>query len=173
MNHSFHLIESLGALLLLTVLVMTIRAVDCEPSSDITSELKNRQPAADGKIHVTYSFNDPNISDASKNAILNAIGQWNAESNSTRVVFELAAPNAAIDLEFKASTNVDDTGGCAGFRSASGRVYYSPAWEQRAAGSQANGATVIAHELGHYLGLDEGARDSDDAFLVLDRNQTE
>jgi hypothetical protein len=152
---SSNLIVMTSFLFVILTIVMSIRALDCVPATDIAAELKNRPAGADGKIHVTYSLNDPNISQTSKDAIVNAIAQWNNQSGSTKVVLEPAAAGSAGDLEFKASTNVDETGGCAGYRHTTGRVYYSPDWEQRAAGSQSAGATVIAHELGHYLGLDE------------------
>ena len=150
---------TLCLLVSLFVLALTIHesisAQTCVEASHVPGELKNRAPAADGKIHVTYSFNNPNISATAKKAIANAIAQWNNKSGTTKVVFEPAAPGAFGDLEFKPSTNVNDTGGCAGYSPTTGRVYYSPDWETRAANSESGGATVIAHELGHYLGLDE------------------
>lgn len=155
LQHSLKVATLLPLLFLMGLLVReSIRAQNCVPGSDIAPELRNRSPAADGKIHVTYSFNDPNISQASKSAILNSIDQWNGQSDTTKVMFDLASGSTA-DLEFKASADVGDTGGCAGYKAASGRVYYSPEWEERAANSESAGATVIAHELGHYLGLGE------------------
>jgi len=105
---------------------------------------------------VTYSFNDPNTSTADKNAILNAIGQWNGVSSTTKVTFDAAQPPDSGTIEFKQSDDPAQTGGCAAFRPGSGRVYYSAGWQQRAQNSTAAGATVVAHELGHFLGLDEG-----------------
>jgi hypothetical protein len=130
-------------------------AQQCLPTSEVAGELKNRQPGLDGKIHVTYSFNDPNMSQASKDSIVNALTQWNNVSGSTTVAFSEASPGTFSDLEFKPSTNTNETGGCAGYGHAAGRVYYSPEWEQRAQNSATAGATVIAHEIGHYLGLAE------------------
>ena len=137
------------------VIQESMTAQNCLSADNVAGELKNRAVAADGKIHVTYSFNDPSISQTAKKAIENAITQWNNKSGTTKVVFDLAPQGSSGDLEFKASTNSADTGGCAGYKSATGRVYYSPEWETRAFNSESAGATVIAHELGHYLALDE------------------
>ena len=145
-------------ILVLTGLTITISisALDCIPSEDFSWALQNREPENDGKIHVTFSFNDPNISQQSKDAILNAIAQWNSQSNTTGVFIEPAGQGQSGDLEFKNSTNPDETGLCAGYKPATQRIYYNPQWEQRAANSQSGGATVMAHELGHFLGLSEG-----------------
>lgn len=90
----------------------------CNPASSIAPELKNRPvDPADGRIHVTYRLTDPNISTNSQNAILNAIGQWNAVSSTTNVVFEAAAPGAIADLEFNPSSNGPLTLGCAAYDS--------------------------------------------------------
>lgn len=149
---------SRGALLIVIALLGliiqgSITAQICIPKSDIAGELKNRAPADDGKIHVTYSFNDPNISATAKKAIENAFRQWNNKSDTTKVFFDPAPPGVLGDIEFKSSRDVRETGGCAGYKPDTSRVYYSPDWEKRAANSESAGATVIAHELGHYLGL--------------------
>jgi hypothetical protein len=99
-----------------------------------------------------YSFFDPNMDTESKNAIVNAIGQWNSKSSATGVFLEEASSS---DIEFKLSSDNADHGGCAAFRLSSGRVFYSAAWETRANNSEADGATVMAHEIGHYLALDD------------------
>jgi hypothetical protein len=141
--------------ILIAGLAVSIYGVTCLPASDISSTIKNRAAQEDGKIHVKYGFVDSNIDTESRAAIENAIAQWNAQSASTGVVFDVAGPTEFADLEFKPSTDTLDTGGCAGFRAATGRIYYSPDWETRANNSVAAGATVIAHELGHFLGLDD------------------
>jgi hypothetical protein len=141
---------------LFLILTSFVSAQQCLNSSNISPELKTKQPDANGIIHVTYSFNDPNISAAEKKAILNAIGQWNAFSGTTHVTFEPVQGTDSANIDFKQSDDATQTSGCAAFKPLNGRVYYSPGWQQRAQNNEAAGATVIAHELGHYLGLDEG-----------------
>ncbi len=120
------LLMLLSTVVLFLAVVSLVKAQQCISSSPLAPELRNRPPDANGIIHVSYSFNDPNISQASKDAILNALGQWNGVSNSTHVVFDQAAPGAFPDLEFKGSDNAADTGGCAAYRPSSTRVFYSP-----------------------------------------------
>ena len=94
---------------------------------------------------------------AVKAAFEMAIAQWNAMSATTKVVIEPAPPGATnAFLQFRSTDNVNKTGGCAGYHSGSDRVYYAPEFAQRCSQrGAASGATVIAHELGHFLGLDE------------------
>jgi hypothetical protein len=115
----------------------------------------SRTSEEDGLIHITYSISDPDISADEKKAIESAIGQWNALKSSTGVVFDPAPAGRSGDLEFTPSTDTDLTGGCAGYDPGTKRVNYSPEWEQRANSSFDRGATVIAHEIGHVLGLDD------------------
>ena len=152
-NHSSLAKAIFAFFILIAGLAMSIYAVTCLPANDMSSTIKNRATQEDGKIHIKYGFFDSSIDNESKAVIENAIAQWNAESGSTGVVFELAGPGEFADLEFKLSTDIADTGGCAGFRAETGRIYYSSDWEVRANNSVAAGATVIAHEIGHYLGL--------------------
>ncbi|HYX71187.1 MAG TPA: M57 family metalloprotease, partial [Nitrososphaera sp.] len=128
-------------------------AQQCSTDQQLSGALRTRAPDANGIIHVTYSFADANLATPERNAILNAISQWNGGSASTKVQFDLAPAGTSSDLEFKPSNDPSQTGGCAGYLSTTGRVYYSPEWQQRAQNSAAAGATVIAHELGHFLGL--------------------
>jgi hypothetical protein len=148
---------SIAILLLATsaLIANSIAGQNCIPASGISGILLNRAPSpTDGKIHITYSFSEASVPDTSKSAIQNAIGQWNSKSGSTGVFFDPSPAGSSGDLEFKRSDNPDDTGGCAAYRPSSARVFYGTDWETRA-GNQTAGATVVAHELGHYLGLDE------------------
>ena len=146
---------SILLLVISALIANSITGQQCVPASEISDILRNRAAnPTDGKIHITYSFSEANISNTSKSAIENALGQWNSKSGSTGVVFDPAPAGSFGDVEFKRSTDPADTGGCAAYRPATSRVYYSAEWETRAA-NVAAGATVIAHELGHFLGLNE------------------
>src|ERR1044072_657083 len=150
-------LTSVSILLLLTsaLIANSIIGQQCIPASNISEILRIRAPnPSDGKIHITYSFSESNVSTTSKAAFDNAIGQWNSKSGSTGVFFDPAPAGSSGDVEFKRSTDPADTGGCAAYRPATTRVYYGADWETRAA-NVVDGATVIAHELGHFLGLDE------------------
>ena len=150
-------LTSVSILLLLTsaLIANSIIGQQCIPASNISEILRIRAPnPSDGKIHITYSFSESNLSTTSKAAFDNAIGQWNSKSGSTGVFFDPAPAGSSGDVEFKRSTDPADTGGCAAYRPATTRVYYGAEWETRAA-NVTDGATVIAHELGHFLGLDE------------------
>ena len=74
-------------------------------------------------------------------------------------MFDLATGSTPVDLEFAPSTNRNLTGICAGYSSVTGRVYYHSDWSQRAVGNVAAGATVMAHEIGHYLGMGDAGTD--------------
>jgi len=157
------------AMLLLAIsafIANSIAGQACLTASNISSILLNRAPnPTDGKIHVTYSFSEASIPNTTKAAIENAIGQWNSKSGSTGVVLDPAPSGSSGDLEFKRSDNLDDTGGCAAYRPASARVFYGADWETRAANAAA-GATVIAHELGHYLGLGEAGENPSNPTIM-------
>jgi len=133
-----------------------IRAQQCAnrtqfPLADV---LKQGTPDADGIIHVTYSFADPNISGNAKLAISMAISQWNSVSSSTKVKFEEAASGSAGDLVFSPSNDTSLTAGCIAHNSFDHHINYSQAWSERADNPNA-GAAFVAHEMGHFLGLDE------------------
>jgi hypothetical protein len=157
------------AMLLLTISALIANSIagqNCLTASNISGILLNRATnPTDGKIHVTYSFSEASVPNTTKSAIENAIGQWNSKSGSTGVVFDPAPAGTSGDLEFKRSDNSDDTGGCAAYRPASARVFYGADWETRAANAAA-GATVIAHELGHYLGLGEAGENPSNPTIM-------
>ncbi|MGZ8848505.1 MAG: hypothetical protein ACXW3C_18755, partial [Pyrinomonadaceae bacterium] len=84
-----------------------------------------------------------------------AFADWNRFSSTTKVVFEPAQSGVPADLEIKPSDDPEMTGGCAGYDEDTISINYSQAFVERAANSSAAGATVLAHELGHFLGLGE------------------
>jgi hypothetical protein len=110
--------------------------------------------SSDGKIHITYGFADAS-SNAVKSAAAAAFAQWNGMSNTTKVVFEPVPVGGSPDIQFKPSENEAKTKGCAGYSPDSDRIYFSPGLDQAAQFSTSAGATIIAHEIGHFLGLDE------------------
>lgn len=156
---------SIRSLLLLAAMFLSLcvgaitflRAQQCANRSQfpLASALKNRAPDADGIIHVTYSFTDPNIPLSSQTAINIAIGQWNGFSSSTKVKFDPAPAGSTGDLVFSPSNDTSLTAGCIAHNSLDHHINYSQAWSQRADGSLSAGASFAAHEIGHFLGLDE------------------
>lgn len=118
------------------------------------------RPGSDGKIHVKYRFRDANGQDVAPNsAMQSAMEQgtqrWNAQSGTSKVVFEAAGPNDYADLIVLPSSDPTKTGGCAGVDTLFGYLYYDPALVTAAENGVADAATVIAHELGHFLALDD------------------
>ena len=156
---------SIKSLLLLTTMVVSLcagtitflRAQQCANRTQfpLSSALKNKTPDANGIIHITYSFSDSNIPASSQIAIGLALGQWNGFSSSTKVKFDLAPSGTAGDLVFSPSDDTTLTAGCIAHDSLTHVINYSQAWSARAANSFNAGAAFAAHEIGHFLGLDE------------------
>src|SRR6266403_181202 len=158
-------LKSIKSLLLLTAIVVSLgagtitflRAQQCANRTQfpLAPALKNKTPDANGIIHITYSFADSNIPANSQVAIGLAIGQWNNFSSSTKVRFDLAPSGSAGDLQFAPSDDTRLTFGCIAHDSSTHRVNYSRAWSERAADNSNAGAAFVAHEIGHFYGLDE------------------
>ena len=153
------------SLAFLTIAVLSIcfgtitflRAQQCANRTQypLADALKNRAPDANGVIHITYSFSDPNISLNDKTAFALAIGQWNGVTSTTKVKLDEASSGSAGDLVFSPSTDTSLTSGCIAHNSLNHHINYSTAWSERADGSLGAGASFAAHEIGHFLGLDE------------------
>ena len=168
-------ITSIRSLLLLSVMVLSLcagtitflRAQQCANRAQfpLAPVLKNKTPDASGIIHITYSFTDSNIPLNSQTAISIAIGQWNSFSSSTKVKFELAPSGSAGDLQFSPSDNTGLTSGCIAHDSSTHTINYSQAWSERADNLSA-GAAFAAHEIGHFLGLDEAGENPTTATIM-------
>ncbi len=127
-------------------------------SDPANQSVGSTQPGEDGKIHVKYRFRDENgnaiTPDAAmRSAMDQGADRWNTRTGTTNVVFEPAGPNDYADIIVIPSSDPNKSGGCGGMDTLFGYLYYDPALVTAAQSSVANAATVIAHELGHYLGL--------------------
>lgn len=142
---------------LLLALAPVASAQQClpDPSSQSIGSL---QPGEDGKIHVKYRFKDENgnaiTPDASMTAAMDqAAGRWNTRTGTTNVVFEAAGPNDYADLIVIPTSDQNKNLGCAAVDPLFGYIYYDPALVTAAQANVADAGTVLAHELGHFLGL--------------------
>lgn len=141
----------------------------CQPvSSLLLNPANTNQPGRDGITHTTYSFVDSNGNATTPDpnvaaAFNNAVGQWNALKGTSKVEFDPLPDGQSvpdIQIRFTSDKALDGvgaqvTGGCASYRPATGRIAFGETFLQ-AAQSTTTGAVILAHELGHALGLDEG-----------------
>jgi len=153
------LLISLAAISAFSKLVITGLAQVCiSPTQDDLSRFKNKTRDANGLIHVTVNYSGgvegtPNT--ATLQAMQTAVNEWNNFQNTTKVVFETAAPGTSAFLEFAYTTDSQLTNGCASFYPPTVRIYHGPDLQARLASlGQAEVAVVFKHELGHFLGLD-------------------
>jgi hypothetical protein len=116
--------------------------------------------STDGLIHVKYATLDAAGNRATAGSPVNAAIQdgtakWNSLKQTTGVIFEPAAQNETPNITFAPSSSYLFTGGCASMAPTSGTGYWSTEFEQLATSAPANASAIIAHELGHFLGLYE------------------
>ncbi|MCU1265870.1 MAG: hypothetical protein JWM21_2188 [Acidobacteria bacterium] len=162
----------LAGFVLMLGTVAIVVAQQCMQSSDLNDlRIGKIVPDSNGVIHVSYRFVDANgspttPSDAVNDSLANAISQWNALTSTTHVVFEPPSANSSATIEFKPTTNPDDTGLCAAYHPSNDRVFYNLGFVQRAQNSVADAATVFAHELGHFLGMDEAGTNPSQATIM-------
>lgn len=156
-----------GCSILLITICSVVLAVDC------VSDLGDRSiagihKASDGYYHITYSF-APGTPDAVQTAAADAFSQWNGMSGTTKVIFEPASAGAIGFIEFKESDDPSNSAGCAGFKKGSDRVYFTSGFAAGAGQNNLNrmaAATIIAHELGHFLGLGEEGLNPDTPSIM-------
>jgi hypothetical protein len=128
-----------------------------DPSDQAVGGLR---PGTDGKIHVKYRFRDADGNAITPDSAMQAAmeqgaGRWNTRTGTTNVVFEAAGPNDYADLIVIPSSDPNKSLGCGAVDPLLGYLYYDPSLVTAAQSSVSNAATVIAHELGHFLGLDD------------------
>ena len=162
------LFSSIGASL---VVLYVIANAQCMPTSELAgNRIGMMVPDSNGIIHAKYSFvdafgNATTPPQSVLNSVTNAVQQWNGRTSTTQVVFEPAAAGEHADIQFIPDQS-PEVGLCAAYDPGDDRVHYNAGFQQRAQNSSSDGATVIAHELGHFLGLDEaGANPSDPSIM--------
>lgn len=102
-----------------------VLAQQCQPSNlDNLSRFQNMPRDADGAIHVKVDYaggtDQPNPT--VKQAMQNAIAEWNSYSSITKVVFEPVTQGQQADLAFYHTNDSSLTGGCGKFSDASNRI---------------------------------------------------
>jgi hypothetical protein len=143
----------------------------CIPTSELAGfRIGTKVPDSNGVIHVTYAFVDatgaPTTPPQAILASVNkAVQQWNGFTSSTQVVFEPAPPNTSANIEFFPDES-PDVGLCAAYDPGDDRIHYNSGQQQRAQNSSDDGATVFAHELGHFLGLDEAGTNPSQSTIM-------
>lgn len=140
-------------------------AQSCLPEANMQQNSSDITPAgSDGLVHTTYTFVDSTgnvmTPDANTLAAFNsAISQWNGVKATTGVQFDplpTGQPGNSADIQVQLTTDASgSTGGCAAYQTDTNRIYYGETFMQ-AAQSTSIGATILMHELGHSLGLDDG-----------------
>ncbi len=137
--------------------VISAFAQQCQQSTDDNlSRFSNKPRDANGNIHVTvnYSAGPEGSNPSITQAMQSAIAEWNVYSNSTKVVFEMAASGQQADLDFYHTVDSSLTGGCGKFQPGTTRIYHGAELEARLANlGQFEVEVVFKHEIGHYLGL--------------------
>lgn len=126
---------------------------DCLPP-ETTSRFCNKPHSADGKIHITVSMTGGLPAD--QQLIQNALNSWNAQSNTTNVVFESAPAGTTADISFVYTEDSSSTGsaGCAREDPATQSIYWGIEMSNRRLFlGDAEFAAVMMHEIGHFLGL--------------------
>lgn len=109
---------------------------------------------SDGKQHVPVSIGGAIAGDLF-DAIVQAMYEWNAHSSRTNIIFEFETSehSGALFIDFGDT----DTDPCAFAWFASAEINLTTDMNVAAANDLDNTAHLIAHEIGHFLMLDDGA----------------
>jgi hypothetical protein len=154
---------------LLLLLAPLASAQEClDPSGNY---IGTTQAGSDGVTHIKYRFRDENGNEITPpqsvvDAMTAGAGRWNQQSGTTKVVFEAAGPNDYADLLVIPTSDQSKSLGCAAVDPLLGYLYYDPALVQAAGSSTSDAATVLAHELGHFLGLDDAGVNPSPATIM-------
>jgi len=135
---------------------------------DHTSLLENSsdtQPVGtDGIVHTTYAFVDSSGNSVTPDptvaaAMASAAAEWNGQKGTSNIELDPLPAGQAVssaNIQVKATTDASGaTGGCAAYSPSTSRISYGQTFLQ-AAQSLSVGTTILAHELGHALGLADG-----------------
>ena len=112
----------------------------------------------DGKRHVKVKAH--NFGGAALTALSAACDKWNALSNTTGIVFEISNDWGHVLVIEESDPNL--TLGVAAYSFDEAFIYADPAVISAAGSYPDELARLWAHELGHYLGLDDNNGDSGD-----------
>lgn len=123
--------------------------INCNRSDqNLSSRAMTGSPQSDGLIHITYSVDSTDSSITSP--ILSAIKAWNDVKSQTGVELDPPAPGQHVDLPIGFNSVADTGQYCALYEPNKIAIFYGKTWQSSDAKT-----TIIEHELGHYLGLDD------------------
>lgn len=128
-----------------------------QASTNMSSSAMYRSPGADGVIHVTYTLDNQ----AYAVNVANAVDQWNQQSSMTGVEFDPAPSGVTADLPIKFDSSGAETQGCAAYDPGKITLFYGTSWE-----NSLTPTGILAHELGHFLGLDDAGSNPPQATIM-------
>jgi hypothetical protein len=136
----------------------SLRAQQCRAEAVSERLATGGQRGADGKVYYTIRF-ESTVKPGVRNAVQGAARLWNGVSKTTNAML-VVVPDTTIDADvtIRGAKDFLDHRGCASFKTGTSIIYYSiddyADWVD--SDQEPRGAAVImAHELGHFLGLEE------------------